>query len=94
MAVNSTGGAFGSVDGGGILAPKPANWYRNIEACAEVSVDIGRGSIEAVAEPLRKKEEISDVLRQVRRKYLAAWIFRILGWNKYAVAARISPVKR
>ena len=71
-------------------SPRPAHWYRNLVRTPAVEVDFGNGPLKAHAVPLRERSEIEDVLARIRQKYLAAWIFRLIGWNRHAVAARIT----
>jgi hypothetical protein len=70
--------------------PRPAQWYRNLLADPHVRVDFGDGARPGVAEAIRDPAVVRTVLRQVRRKYPAAWLFWLLGWTKNAVAARIT----
>jgi deazaflavin-dependent oxidoreductase (nitroreductase family) len=70
-------------------SPRPAQWYRNLLRDPEVQVDLGDGPVPARATPITERAEIDDVLRHIRRKYPAAWLFRLLGWNRRAVAARL-----
>jgi len=70
-------------------SPRPAQWYRNLLACPEVEVDLGSGPRPARAEPITDAAAIDDVLARVRAKYLSAWLFKLLGWRRNAVAARI-----
>ncbi|MFN8643157.1 MAG: nitroreductase/quinone reductase family protein [Candidatus Binatia bacterium] len=44
------------------VAPKPAQWYRNLVADAEVRVDFGDGPIAARAEPITDPARIEAVL--------------------------------
>jgi deazaflavin-dependent oxidoreductase (nitroreductase family) len=70
--------------------PKPADWYRNLVREPSVSLDFGAGAIAATATPVTDPNEIERILAMVRGKYLAAWIFRLLGWSRSAVAAKIT----
>lgn len=70
--------------------PKPADWYRNLAHNPAVTLDFGTGAIEAQAVPVTDAKEIERVLAMVRRKYLAAWLFKLLGWTRSAVAAEIT----
>jgi deazaflavin-dependent oxidoreductase (nitroreductase family) len=70
--------------------PKPADWYRNLAREPAVTVDFGTGPIAARATPITDPNTIEQILALVRRRYLAAWIFRILGWTRAAVAAEIA----
>jgi deazaflavin-dependent oxidoreductase (nitroreductase family) len=65
-----------------------ANWYRNLLKNPEVEIDFGDGVVRAVAKPITDRAEIRNVLRLVRRKYLAAWLLQAFGTSK-AVAAAI-----
>ena len=70
--------------------PKPADWYRNLLQDPAVTLDFGSGALPARATPITDASQIERVLALVRRKYLAAWIFKLLGWSRSAVAAEIS----
>ena len=70
--------------------PKPADWYRNLLREPAVTVDFGSGPVPARARAVTDPAEIERILAAVRRKYIAAWLFKLLGWNRYAVAAEIS----
>lgn len=70
--------------------PKPADWYRNLQRDPAVLLDFGTGQIQARAVPVADRAEIDRILAMVRRKYLAAWLFKLLGWSRSAVAAEIS----
>jgi deazaflavin-dependent oxidoreductase (nitroreductase family) len=70
--------------------PKPADWYRNLVSDPAVTLDFGSGGISGRATPITDPSKIESVLAMVRRKYLAAWIFKLLGWSRSAVAAEIS----
>ena len=71
-------------------SPKPADWYRNLVEEPAVTIDFGSGPVAGVALPITEPERIQQVLALVRRKYIAAWLFRLLGWGRSAVAAEIS----
>jgi deazaflavin-dependent oxidoreductase (nitroreductase family) len=66
-----------------------AQWYRNLLRTPEVQLDFGDGLVAARATPIEDKGEIQRVLALVRRKYLFAWVFQLLGINRNAVAATI-----
>lgn len=70
--------------------PKPADWYRNLLRDPAVTLDFGTGPVAAHATPITDAREIEQVLARVRGKYLAAWIFKLLGWSKSAVAAKLT----
>ena len=70
--------------------PKPADWYRNLAQDHAVTVDFGAGPIEGRATPISDPTKIQQILALVRRKYLAAWLFRLLGWGRAAVAAEVT----
>ena len=70
-------------------APRAAQWYANLVANPAVILDTGSGPTEARAEPVADRSGIEEVLRLIRRKYPAGWVFRLLGWNRHAVAARL-----
>jgi deazaflavin-dependent oxidoreductase (nitroreductase family) len=70
-------------------SPRPAQWYRNLLADRNVQIDLGKGVQSAVAEPITDRAAIDEVLAKVRSKYMSAWLFRLLGWGRNAVAARI-----
>ena len=70
--------------------PKPADWYRNLQREPAVTVDFGSGPITARARPVTDPAEIERILTLVRRKYLAAWLFKLLGWTRSAVGAEIT----
>ena len=70
--------------------PKPADWYRNLVREPSVSLDFGTGPVAAHATPVTDAKEIEQILASVRGKYLAAWIFKLLGWSRSAVAAKIT----
>ena len=73
-------------------SPKPAQWYRNLLADPAVQIDLGAGPQAAKAEPIIEPAAIDDVLNRIRAKYISAWIFKLLGWRKNAVAARLRAV--
>lgn len=70
-------------------SPRPAQWYRNLLSCPDVEIDLGSGARKARAEPITDRDAIDDVLARIRSKYPSAWLFRLLGWRRNAVAARI-----
>lgn len=70
--------------------PKPADWYRNLLREPSVTLDFGSGPIAGRATPVTSPADIERVLALVRRKYFAAWIFKLLGWTRSAVAAEIA----
>ena len=62
--------------------PKPADWYRNLMRDPSVSVDFGTGQVAARATPVSDAEgDRTDPRDWCERKYLAAWIFKLLGWT-------------
>jgi deazaflavin-dependent oxidoreductase (nitroreductase family) len=69
--------------------PKPADWYRNLLREPAVTVDFGSGPVPARARPVTDPAEVERILALVRRKYLAAWLFKLIGWTRSAVAAEI-----
>lgn len=70
--------------------PKAADWYRNLVRDPAVHLDFGSGQIAARAILVTDPKEIERILAMVRRKYLAAWLFKLLGWTRSAVAAEIA----
>lgn len=68
----------------------PANWYRNLLADPEVSIDFGGGSIRARATPITAPERIQEVLAFVRRKYWSARLIQLIGRRANPVAAEIT----
>jgi deazaflavin-dependent oxidoreductase (nitroreductase family) len=67
------------------VAPKPAQWYRNLVVHPDVTVDFGDGPIAARATPITDPAEIRRVLAAVRSRY---WTAPIIQW----LARRASPV--
>ena len=70
--------------------PKPADWYRNLVRDPAVTLDFGSGQVAGRAAPVSDPSEIERILAMVRKKYFAAWIFKLLGWTRSAVAAEIT----
>jgi deazaflavin-dependent oxidoreductase (nitroreductase family) len=70
--------------------PKAADWYRNLLREPAVTVDFGSGPIPARARPVTDPAEVERILILVRGKYLVAWLFKLLGWTRSAVAAEIT----
>lgn len=66
-----------------------ADWYKNLLKTPQVQVDFGAGPLAALATPIEAPEEIRQVLKMVRRKYLAAWLIQLFGRGKQPVAAAI-----
>ncbi len=73
------------------VAAKPANWYRNLSANPEVTVDFGDGPLAAEARVIEDREQIREVVAKVGKKY---WTYRVIrffgGGADEAVAARIT----
>jgi deazaflavin-dependent oxidoreductase (nitroreductase family) len=67
----------------------PAQWYRNLLSDPAVQIDFGDGPIAARATPLTDPQQIRDVLRSVRRKYVLAWLIQLLGRKAKPLAAEI-----
>ncbi|GIW42824.1 MAG: hypothetical protein KatS3mg077_0106 [Candidatus Binatia bacterium] len=64
-------------------------WYRNLLKDPHVQVDFGEFVVRGLAEPIRERTEIEQVLRKIRGKYgLLAQLLQLWG-TKNAVAARI-----
>jgi len=70
-------------------SPAPAHWYANLLRTRAVTVDFGDGPLAAEARPIADPERVKDVLRRIRRKYLLAWVFQLMGRKSQAVAAEI-----
>lgn len=67
----------------------PAQWYRNLLSDPAVQIDFGDGPIAARATPLTDPQQIRDILRSVRRKYLFAWLIQLLGRKAKPLAVEI-----
>ena len=67
----------------------PSQWYRNLLSDPAVQIDFGDGPIAARAKPLTDPQQIRDILRAVRRKYLFAWLIQLLGRKAKPLAAEI-----
>jgi deazaflavin-dependent oxidoreductase (nitroreductase family) len=72
------------------VAPKPANWYRNLLRDPAVTVDFGDGPLAARATPIVDSAAVQRVLGDVRRKYWTARLIQWLGRKGSPVAAEIS----
>lgn len=72
------------------VAPKPAQWYRNLQSTPAVTVDFGDGPIDARAIPIDDPTTIQQVVGDVRRKYWSARLIQWLGRKGSPVAAEIS----
>jgi deazaflavin-dependent oxidoreductase (nitroreductase family) len=72
------------------VAPKPAQWYRNLVAHPEVTVDFGDGPIAARAMPVTDPAAVRQVLAAVRRRYWTAPLIQWLGRKASPVAAEIT----
>ena len=72
------------------VAPKPAQWYRNLLADPAVSVDFGDGPVAARATPITDPAAIRQVLAAVRKRYWTAPLIQWLGRNASPVAAEIT----
>jgi deazaflavin-dependent oxidoreductase (nitroreductase family) len=68
----------------------PAQWFENLRRDPNVSLDFVQGPVQAVAKPIEDPGHIQRVLRLIRRKYLLAWVFQLLGFGRQAVAAEIA----
>jgi deazaflavin-dependent oxidoreductase (nitroreductase family) len=66
-----------------------AQWYKNLLQNPEVQIDFGDGPIRARAVPIKDPAGIANILRQVRSKYMMAWLFRLLGWGTTPQVATI-----
>ena len=75
------------------VSRRPAHWYRNLLAEQRVEVDFGDGPIAATAIPITDPAGVREVRRLIRRKYLLAWVFQMLGWGAPSVAAEIRTEK-
>jgi deazaflavin-dependent oxidoreductase (nitroreductase family) len=71
------------------VAPTPAQWYRNLLAYPEVTLDFGDGPITAQAQPITDAAEVRRVLAAVRRRYWTAPLIQWLGRKATPVAAEI-----
>ena len=67
-----------------------AQWYRNLLRDPTVTVDFGDGPVPGRATSVTDREIIQDVLRRIRRKYVFAWLFQLLGRHRQAVVAEIT----
>lgn len=72
------------------VAAKPAQWYRNLVAHPDVTLDFGDGPIAARATPITEPAAIRRVLDAVRRRYWTAPLIQWLGRNASPVAAEIN----
>jgi deazaflavin-dependent oxidoreductase (nitroreductase family) len=72
------------------VSPRPAQWYRNLVAHPEVTVDFGAGPIPARATPITDPAEIRQVLAAIRRRYWTAPLIQWLGRRASPVAAEIT----
>jgi len=66
-----------------------ANWYKNLVRSPEVQLGFGGGPMAARATPVTERAAIDRILREVRRKYLMAWLLQAFG-TRHAVAAEIT----
>lgn len=71
------------------VASTPAQWYRNLLADPEVTIDFGDGPIAARARPITEASEVRNVLAAVRRRYWTAPLIQWLGRKATPVAAEI-----
>ena len=72
------------------VAGTPAQWYRNVLAHPEVTLDFGDGPTTARARPLTDPTQVQQVLAAIRRRYWTAPLIQWLGRNSKPVAAEIS----
>lgn len=72
------------------VAGVPAQWYRNLLAHPEVTLDFGDGPISAKARALTDPAEVRQVLAAIRRRYWTAPLIQWLGRKAKPVAAEIS----
>jgi deazaflavin-dependent oxidoreductase (nitroreductase family) len=72
------------------VAGTPAQWYRNLLAYPEVTLDFGDGPVAARARALDDPAEVQQVLAAVRRRYWTAPLIQWLGRRAQPVAAEIA----
>jgi hypothetical protein len=72
------------------VAPTPAQWYRNLLADPQVTLDFGDGPIAAQARPITEPDQVRAVLAAIRRRYWTAPLIQWLGRRSTPVAAEIS----
>lgn len=72
------------------VSPTPAQWYRNLLAEPQVTLDFGDGPIAARATPITDAAEIQRVLAAVRQRYWTAPLIQWLGRRATPVAAEIA----
>lgn len=70
-----------------------AHWYQNLLKNPDVQMDFGDGPIKGRARPVTDTGEIDAILRLVRKKYMMAWVFRLLGWGRTPLVATIETVE-
>ena len=69
---------------------KPAQWYGNLLQNPTVQIDFGDGPTAAHAAPITDAARVQKILRLIRKKYLLAWVFQLLGRRDQAVAAQLT----
>jgi len=72
------------------VAGTPAQWYRNLIADPEVTLDFGDGPIVAQARPITDGDEVQRVLASIRRRYWTAPLIQWFGRKATPVAAEIT----
>ena len=72
-----------------VAAPQATMMGKPLLADPAVQIDFGDGPIAARATPLTDPQQVRDVLRSVRRKYLFAWLIQLLGRKAEPLAAEI-----
>ncbi len=72
------------------VAPTPAQWYRNLLADPQVTLDFGQGPITARAQAITDAAAVQQVLASVRRRYWTAPLIQWMGRKGTPVAAEIS----
>jgi deazaflavin-dependent oxidoreductase (nitroreductase family) len=71
------------------VAANTAQWYRNLIADPQVTLDFGDGPISARAQAITDPAAIQGVLAAIRRRYWTAPLIQWLGRNTKPVAAEI-----
>ena len=72
------------------VAGTVAQWYRNLLADPQVTLDFGDGPISAHARAITDPAQVQQVLAAIRRRYWTAPLIQWLGRKSTPVAAEIS----